>query len=158
PALVSKERYICTYVSVKKNPGFLLASRDSSVTIHTELQTQWLCVASPPMAISAWPTRWDALRGACDYRNATGRWAKGAGKPPRFDIGPPATEREVGRLEATLGCTIPPSLRKVFLEYSAATCIEWALPEGAVMPESFRQIWSGECRWDLASLPELLET
>jgi hypothetical protein len=46
----------------------------------------------------------------------------------------------------------------VLLEYSAATQIEWALPEGTVMPEPFQQIWSGECRWDLASLPELLET
>lgn len=110
------------------------------------------------MAISAWPARWDALRRACDNRNATGRWAEGAGKPPRFDIGRPASERDVSRVEARLGCAIPPSMRRVFLEYSGATCIEWALPEGVEKPEVFRQIWSGECRWDLASLPELLET
>lgn len=44
------------------------------------------------------------------------------------------------------------------MEYSAATRMEWALPEGTEKPDVFRQIWSGECRWDLASLPELLET
>jgi hypothetical protein len=110
------------------------------------------------MAISAWPARWDALRHACDDRKAMGRWAEGKGKPPRFDIGPPATERDVNQMETELGCAIPPSLRKVFLEFSAATRIEWALPEGTVMPEPFRTIYSGECRWDLNSLPGLLET
>jgi len=110
------------------------------------------------MAISHWPARWDALRRACHDRKATGRWAEGAAKPPRFEIAPPATDREVNRIERKLGCAIPSSLRKVFLEYSAATRIEWALPEETVRPEPFRQIWSGECRWDLASLPELLDT
>jgi hypothetical protein len=61
-------------------------------------------------------------------------------------------------MEATLGCTVPPSLRKVFLEYSGAIRIEWALPEGIEKLEAFRQVWSGECRWELASLPELMET
>jgi len=110
------------------------------------------------MPISAWRARWDALRRACEYRKATGRWAEGAGKPPRFEISPPATQREVAAIEKKLGCAIPSSFRKVLLEYSAKVCIEWALPDGTTMPEPFRQIWSGECRWDLATLPALQAT
>jgi hypothetical protein len=107
------------------------------------------------MGISAWHSRWDALRKACEYRQATGRWAEGAGKPPRFEFAPPATEREVVAVEQTLGCAIPASFRKVLLEYSAHVCIEWALPDGVCPPDAFGGVWSGECRWDLRSLPEL---
>src|SRR5205814_1865130 len=70
----------------------------------------------------------------------------------------PATRREVECVESKLGCAIPPSFRKILLEYSGSSCIEWALPKERVMPEVFRQIWSGECRWDLASLPALQAT
>ncbi len=58
-------------------------------------------------------------------------------------------------MERALGCAIPASFRQVLLEYSARVCIEWALPDGTPMPEPFRKIWSGECRWDLARLPAL---
>lgn len=61
-------------------------------------------------------------------------------------------------MEQTLGCAIPSSFRKVLLEYSARVRIEWALPEGVRPPETFRGVWSGECRWDLGSLPELHKT
>src|ERR1051325_10244672 len=101
------------------------------------------------MAILSWPARWDALRQACDYCKATGRRAEGRGKPPRFEIAPSASERAVGATEVKLGGAIPSSFRKVLLEYSGSVCIEWALPDGTQMPEPFRQIWSGECRWDL---------
>ena len=107
------------------------------------------------MPTSAWRARWDALRRACEYRKATGRWAEGAGKPPRFEIAPPASERHVEAMEKKLGRPIPSSFRKVLLEYSAKVCIEWALPDGTTMPEPFRHIWSGECRWDLTTLSAL---
>ncbi len=96
------------------------------------------------MPIPDWPARWEALRRACDQHNATGRWAEGVGQPPTFLIGPPASDREIAEVETTLGCPIPASVRNVFLKYSAATRIEWALPEGTVLPEPFRQIWSGK--------------
>src|SRR5436309_14576713 len=100
------------------------------------------------MAISDWRSRWDALRRACKHRNATGRWAAGADKPPRFEIASPATVREVVTMENRLGTAIPSSFRKILLEYSASVCIEWALPEKTRRLELFREIWSGECRWD----------
>jgi hypothetical protein len=61
-------------------------------------------------------------------------------------------------MERTLGRAIPSSFRKVLLEYSARVCIEWALPDDMRPPEPFRDVWSGECRWDLKSLPELQNT
>jgi cell wall assembly regulator SMI1 len=110
------------------------------------------------MGTADWNSRWTALWRACEYRNAGGRWAEGAGKPPRFEIAPPATEREVAAVESTLGVPIPRSLRNVLLEYSGSVRIEWALPDGTTMPEPFREIWSGELRWDLNTLPKLQET
>jgi hypothetical protein len=61
-------------------------------------------------------------------------------------------------MERTLGCAIPSSFRKVLLEYSACARIEWTLPDGVRAPEPFREVWSGECRWDLRALPELHKT
>jgi hypothetical protein len=61
-------------------------------------------------------------------------------------------------VEASLGCQIPESFRDVLLQFSARTQIEWALPEGTERPGVFRQLWAGECRWDLRSLPALQAT
>jgi cell wall assembly regulator SMI1 len=108
------------------------------------------------MAISDWTARWEALRRACENRKATGRWDAGRDKPPRFEVGPPATEQDVAKVEVTLGCAIPSSLRKVLLECSGVTSIEWQLRDKTALPNVFRQIFSGECRWDLASLPTLM--
>jgi hypothetical protein len=58
-------------------------------------------------------------------------------------------------VENQLGCAIPTSFRRVLLEFSRRTRIEWALPKGVRPPGPFRQIWAGECRWDLTALPEL---
>ena len=73
------------------------------------------------MAISDWPIRWQALERACMGRKASGRWDAGCDKPPRIEIGPPATEWDVAQVEATLGCPIPSSFRKILLEYSGAS-------------------------------------
>lgn len=110
------------------------------------------------MPRSDWPARWEALRQACAKSKATGRWETGRKKPPRFQIGPPATEQDVAAIEAILGRPIPLSLRKVLLEYSANVCIEWQLPDRRKRPDAFREIFAGECRWDLQSLPALEST
>ncbi len=112
------------------------------------------------MAIADWPARWDALRAACHHRNATGRWAKGRVHAPRFDISPPATHDELTAVEQRIGQTLPHSVRKVLLQYSRAVCIEWEIPddERATIPKVFRQIWPGECRWDLNASASLCAT
>ncbi len=110
------------------------------------------------MAIISWLRRWDALRRACEHRKATGRWAEGASKPPSFEVAPPASERDLIAMEARLKCAVPSSFRNVLMRFSRSVDIRWALPDDAPLPEAFRQIFAGECRWDLASLPTLLET
>jgi hypothetical protein len=112
------------------------------------------------MAILDWPTRWDALRSACQHRNATGRWAKGRANPPRFDIDPPAAPADVAAIEESLRQPLPPSFRRVLLEYSSAVCIEWEVADEArgTMPDVFREIWAGECRWDLSAIASLVAT
>jgi SMI1 / KNR4 family (SUKH-1) len=109
------------------------------------------------MPFTAWPQRWDALRKACEHRHATGRWAKGADQPPRFEIAPPAVEADIAAVEQEFGCPLPGSLRHVLTKYSAAVCIEWALPKSqhSLLPKVFREIFAGECRWSLDSLPKL---
>ncbi len=107
--------------------------------------------------MSAWPERWEALRRACDVHAATGHWLASSDELPRFEIGPPASMKEVSDMEARLGCQIPRSLRRVFLDYSARVRIDWRLPESSVRPEVFRHVWAGECRWDMESLPELFD-
>jgi SMI1 / KNR4 family (SUKH-1) len=110
------------------------------------------------MSMSDWPSRWDALREACESRKATGRWLAGIDKPPKFEIAPPAREEDVSVIETQLNCAIPSSFRRVLLEFSSRVCIEWALPAETTMPEPFEEIWAGECRWDLQSLPPLQAT
>ena len=60
-------------------------------------------------------------------------------------------------VEATLRCPIPSSFRRGLLEYAGEICIEWQLRDKTTMPDAFRQIWAGECRWSLASLPTLMD-
>jgi hypothetical protein len=43
------------------------------------------------------------------------------------------------------------------LNYSAQIRIEWQLRGKPEMPTAFREIFAGECRWDLALLPVLEE-
>jgi hypothetical protein len=80
--------------------------------------------------------------------------------PPSFEIGPPATESAVASVEDAIDHGIPASFRKVLIEYSSAVRVEWEVPddERKTLPDVFRQIWAGECRWDLNSLPSLCAT
>lgn len=46
------------------------------------------------------------------------------------------------------------------MEYSSAVCIEWEIPDEVreTSPVVFRQIWSGECRWNLQEFTLLCAT
>jgi hypothetical protein len=57
-----------------------------------------------------------------------------------------------------MGRSIPTSFRHVLLSYSAHVRIEWQLRDTSPLPEVFRQIFAGECRWDLSELPALEDT
>lgn len=110
------------------------------------------------MGMSRWRQQWAAIEESLLARGATGRWAKGASKPPRFEVDPPATEEEVSAIEGELGQKLPETMRRVLRGFAARVCIEWQLRDANRPPELFREIWAGECRWDLGSLPALQET
>ena len=78
---------------------------------------------------------------AASLRKSQGleRWAAGRNKPPRIDIGLPATERQVAEVEAKLRCPIPSSFRKIFLGVFGRYLIEWQLRETAALPQAFRR-------------------
>ena len=110
------------------------------------------------MSITQWSTRWSALREACVRHVASGRWLAGRGEPPRFVVKPPADEKRILEIERCLGTRVPASLRSVLLEYSSAVDIQWQFPERTERPAAFREIFAGECRWDLETLPEIQKT
>ncbi len=108
--------------------------------------------------MSQWRQQWAMLQQALNARGATGRWAAGADKPPTFELDPPANEDEIRGIEVELGQAIPESMRHVLEQFASRVRIEWALPDEIRPPEVFREVWSGECRWDLRSLPALQAT
>ncbi len=109
------------------------------------------------MGIADWPGRWEAIRIACKRRGATGRWDSGRDGPPRVEIAPPADLAEVESVEKAIGRGIPASFRKVLLGYSRAVAVEWEVSKeiGATLPDVLREIWAGECRWNLEDLVSL---
>jgi cell wall assembly regulator SMI1 len=110
------------------------------------------------MGMHSWKSQWSALERLLKAAGATGRWEAGLEKPPRFEVDEPATEKEIQKIESELGTRIPESFRQVLREFSARVCIEWALPQAVQPPERFREIFAGECRWDLNALPSLQKT
>ncbi len=96
---------------------------------------------------TAWPARWEAALDAC---------GKLGGETPQLVIKPPATNEELERVEAELGMRLPESFRTVLSEFSSTVELRWHLPD-VWPPGDLRQIFSGECRWDLSELPELEE-
>src|SRR4051812_30837369 len=110
------------------------------------------------MAMSSWKSDWSELQRLLTAAGFTGRWADGMQKPPRFEIDRPASGREVQEIEYQLDALIPESMRRVLLNFSSRVCIEWSLPDHIRLPVEFRQIFAGECRWNLKALPNLHNT
>lgn len=110
--------------------------------------------------MSGWPSHWELILHACAVRGATGRWGEGEHLPLRIEVALPATESQVTAIERRLGCSIPTSLRRVFLEFSAAVTLGWQLPDSEIkgIPAPLKGIFAGECRWNLTALPELQTT
>lgn len=70
-------------------------------------------------------------------------------------IGPVATLEEINRIELTIEQELPPSFKKVLLEFSSNFSFKWFLQEDMKLPYEFRNIFSGRIKWDLHSLPQL---
>jgi len=74
-----------------------------------------------------------------------------------LQVGTPATETEVLAVESELRLRLPESFRDVVLNFSSEVYWRWFLPDGTRPPETFRQIFSGECAWSLNRLVQLEE-
>lgn len=103
-----------------------------------------------------WTDRWRRLHEACLKRGLTDRWEEGRARPPRFDVGPPATSKEVENVEATIGHRLPSAFREVILGYSGSLSIQWQIPDSLELPNEFRNLFAGECRWNLQETPKLV--
>ena len=111
------------------------------------------------MAISQWPVLWEALSEACQLHGATGRRSlKGNESSPMFQVSAPASPKDIANIEQRIGLRLPNSLMQVLINFSSQVGIEWQLPKGIKPPKPFNMISSGQCGWDLFSLPELYTT
>lgn len=72
-------------------------------------------------------------------------------------IGPPATERDVARVESALGVTIPESFRKVLTEFSASVDLRWQFPESTDLSEDLRKVAWGTLSWNLDAIAATYE-
>jgi hypothetical protein len=69
-------------------------------------------------------------------------------------LGEPASKAEMVEVERQLGRPLPPSLRRVLLEFAGSFETSWFLPEDAKPPKPLN-IFCGTLSWDVARLPEL---
>ena len=97
------------------------------------------------MIWNKWKSRWQKTLSACNTIGGEARDLK---------IEQPATEDEVLSVESKLGLRLPETFRKVLIEFSSSVEFNWFLPE-IELPNEFRQIFCGECSWNLNELIEL---
>lgn len=74
---------------------------------------------------------------------------------PLLVIGPPVLKVEAA--EAELVLRLPESFRTVLGRFSAHVAFRWFLPEDLQPPEPFREIFAGQCEWDLGELVRIEE-
>jgi cell wall assembly regulator SMI1 len=72
-------------------------------------------------------------------------------------IGPPATERDLARVESALGMSIPESFRKVLTKFSANVDLRWQFPDSTELCEDLREIAWGMLSWSLEAIATTYE-
>ena len=87
------------------------------------------------------------------WRAALDACAARGGETRPLVIEPPATESRVAEVERVLGQTLPPRLRRFFLEEAASVRFQWFLPTENHAP--FADIFGGELALSLEQLPDL---
>ncbi len=93
-----------------------------------------------------WKFRWQKTLSAC---------SKIGGEARELKIGKTATEVEVLTVENKLGFPLPKDFRQVLTDFSSSIDFSWFLPE-IELPTEFREIFSGECSWNLNDLIEFI--
>lgn len=109
------------------------------------------------MPIRDWNDRLEAIRRNCERLEDILKKSPcpSEGKVlQKFEIGPPATEKELAAAEKQIGFEFPESFRKVMLEFSASFCLEWFLPKNDISAFSAEYCSSrcGGCEWNLADI------
>jgi hypothetical protein len=87
------------------------------------------------------------------WRAALDACAALGGETRPLVIEPPATESRVAEVERALGQTLPPRLRRFFLEDAASVQFQWFLPTESQAP--FADIFGGELALSLERIPDL---
>jgi cell wall assembly regulator SMI1 len=73
-------------------------------------------------------------------------------------VGKPATEQQVINIEEKLGYRLPESFRDVLLNFAGSVDFGWELNDCVDLPEEFREIFAGECIWDVNNLIDIEES
>lgn len=97
---------------------------------------------------AGWVSRWQAAIDACQRKG---------GEQGKLLIGPPATTEAVADVESALGRPLSPSFKRVLLDFSAEVEVFWSLPDDVSwsLPETYWQIFSGECNWSLSRMTKI---
>jgi hypothetical protein len=95
------------------------------------------------MKWNSWESKWEAALAACDRMG---------GEITPVTIEPPASERDVQRVEQSLGRPLPSAFRTVLTRFSGGVFFSWYLPEKRELPEALQGIFSGGCEWNLEHL------
>lgn len=69
-----------------------------------------------------------------------------------LELEPPASPEELQDKEQELGVRIPASLRELLVKHTRKLYFRWVLPDEAILPEEFKEIFSGELGWSLEEL------
>ncbi len=69
-----------------------------------------------------------------------------------LELEPPASPEELHDMEKELGVRIPASLRELLGKHTGKLYFRWVLPDEAILPEEFKEIFSGELGWSLEEL------
>ena len=95
-----------------------------------------------------WRQRFEATLQACMRLNGNCR---------EMVVAKPATAQQVELIELKLNRSLPASFRKVLMDFSSHVEVTWFLPHDLELPDTFRGIFCGDCRWDIMRLLDLEE-
>lgn len=87
-----------------------------------------------------------------EWKGILARVQEQGGQIQELSMEPPASEEELQSKEQELGVTIPASLRQLLAEHARSLYFRWSLPDEAILPEEFNEIFSGELSWNLEEL------
>lgn len=98
---------------------------------------------------NSWVTRWQTTLAMIERLGGEGKG---------LQIGKPASEQQIERVEQKLGLRLPESFRETLLDFSGHVDFGWNLNDCIKLPGALKSISSGECFWNIDNLPEIEES